>query len=150
MAKPANKLRRPVRFKYDIFLSHNQKDAAWVEKLGALLEQEERGGGRKIKVFFSPWDIEPGQSIPREIARALPASRKIAVVMTTHSVKSAWVELETLITTHIATQERSERLIPLYLRRCEIPTLLSPLSFIDFRKASKFEESFQRLVAVIK
>ncbi|HEX8140642.1 MAG TPA: tetratricopeptide repeat protein [Pyrinomonadaceae bacterium] len=135
---------------YDIFLSHNHAaDEEWTMKLAERLEKED-WRGRKLRVFFSPWDIRPGQSIPLEIERALPRSRKVGLVMSPEAMASAWVELERLVTTYIAVSARQERLIPLYRRTCEIPPLLQLILCVDFRDDSRFEESYRKLLAVIK
>ncbi len=136
-------------YEYDIFLSHNHVDEAWTAKLAERLERED-WLERKLRVFFSPWDIRPGQSIPKEIESALLKSRKVGLILSPEAMNSAWVELERLVTTYIAVSARDERLIPLYRRTCEIPPLLQPILSVDFRDDSDFEESYQRLLAVIK
>jgi tetratricopeptide (TPR) repeat protein len=138
-----------AQYKYDIFLSHNHADEEWTRKLAERLEKEV-WQGRKLRVFFSPWDIRPGQSIPLEIERALPKSRKVGLIMSPEAMASAWVELERLVTTYIAVSARQERLIPLYRRTCEIPALLQPILYLDFRDDAKFEENYRKLIAVIK
>lgn len=140
----------PTSYEYDIFLSHNHAaDEDWVAKLAERLEGED-WRGRKLRVFFSPWDIRPGQSIPKEIESALPKSRKVGLILSPEAMDSAWVELERLVTTYIALSAREERLLPLYRRTCEIPPLLLPILYIDFSDDSRFEESYQNLVAAIK
>ncbi|HEX8131606.1 MAG TPA: TIR domain-containing protein, partial [Pyrinomonadaceae bacterium] len=139
----------PASYEYDIFLSHNHKDQEWTARLAERLEQED-WQGRKIRVFFSPWDIIPGQSIPLEIERALPKSRKVGLIMSPEAIDSAWVELERLVTTHIAVTAREARLIPLLRRACEIPALVQHLLYINFTEDDQFEESYQRLLSVIK
>ncbi|HEX8456232.1 MAG TPA: tetratricopeptide repeat protein [Pyrinomonadaceae bacterium] len=136
-------------YEYDIFLSHNHKEQDWTEKLAERLEQED-WQGRKLSVFFSPWDIRPGQSIPLKIEQGLMKSRKVGLIMSPAAMDSAWVELERLVTTHIALTAREERLIPLLRHDCEIPPLLRPLLPIDFTDDARFEESYQRLLSVIK
>lgn len=138
-----------VTYDYDIFLSHNHNDQEWTTKLAERLEQE-NWQGRKLKVFFSPWDIRPGQSIPKEIEKGLDKSRKVGLIMSPDAMDSAWVELERLVTTHIAVSARDERLIPLHRRDCEIPTLLRPILSIDFRDDTKFEAAYQTLLSVIR
>jgi hypothetical protein len=66
-------------YEYDIFLSHNKIDEEWTGRLAARLEQEEYDG-RKLRVFFSPWHIIPGQSIIQETEQALIKSRKVGLV----------------------------------------------------------------------
>lgn len=136
-------------YEYDIFLSHNHADQDWTTNLAERLEQED-WQGRKLKVFFSPWDIRPGQSIPQRIEQALPKSRKVGLILSPDAMKSAWVELERLVTTYIAVSARDERLIPLYRRDCEIPALLQPILYLDFRDDNKFDESYGTLLSVIK
>jgi hypothetical protein len=67
-------------YEFDIFLSHNHVDEPWVAQLAARLEQEDFQG-RKLRVFFSPWNIRPGQSIPKGIEEGLTKSRKVGLVM---------------------------------------------------------------------
>jgi len=136
-------------YDHDIFLSHNHKDQEWTARLAERLEKE-NWEGRRLKVFFSPWDIRPGQSIPKEVERGLEKSRKVGLIMSPDAIESAWVELERLVTTHIAVTARDERLIPLYLHTTEIPGLLRPILPIDFRNDEDFEDSYQTLLAVIK
>ena len=136
-------------YEYDIFLSHNHADQEWTSKLPERLEREE-WQGRKLKVFFSPWDIRPGQSIPKEIERAIPKSRKVGLILSPDAMNSAWVELERLVTTYIDVTERDERLIPLRRRDCEVPALLKPILPVDFRDDAAFEENYRTLVSVIK
>lgn len=136
-------------YEYDIFLSHNHADEDWTATLAERLEQED-WQGRKLKVFFSPWDIVAGQSIPQRIEEALPKSRKVGLIMSPEAMKSSWVKLERLVTTYIAVSERGERLIPLLRRDCEIPALAKPLVYLDFRDDAQFEENYQRLLTIIK
>jgi len=138
-----------TNYEYDIFLSHNHRDQEWTTKLAERLEQED-WQGRKLKVFFSPWDIRPGQSIPKEIEKALPKSRKVGLVLSPDAMASAWVELERLVTTYIDISERDERLIPLLRKQCGIPALLRPILSIDFTDDKTFESNYQTLLTVIK
>lgn len=136
-------------YEYDIFLSHNHADQEWTTKLAERLEGED-WQGRKLKVFFSPWDIRPGQSIPGKIEKALPKSRKVGLILSPEAVDSAWVELERLVTTYIAVSARDERLVPLYRRDCEIPALLQPILYLDFRDDANFEAAYQTLLSVVR
>lgn len=70
--------------------------------------------------------------------------------MSPEAIASAWVELERLVTTHIAMSAREERLIPLLRRACDIPALVQHLLYIDFTEDDQFDESYQRLLSVIK
>jgi tetratricopeptide (TPR) repeat protein len=136
-------------YEYDIFLSHNRTDEAWTTKLAERLERED-WQGRKLKVFFSPWDIRPGQLIPSEIERALPKSRKVGLVMSPDAMTSVWVALERLVMTYISVSAQQERLLPLYRRDCDIPALIQHIVYIDFRDDTQFETNYQTLLTIIK
>ena len=128
----------PTTFDYDLFISYNQHDAAWAEQLATRLEQEDYQE-RKLKVFFAPWDIKPGESIPERLEYALPRSRKVCLIMSPESAASEWVKVERYVTHHIDIAERQLRLIPLYRRASEIPPFLQHINRIDFQDDAKFE-----------
>src|ERR1041384_4146066 len=110
-------------YKHDLFISYNRTDEAWAELLATRLEQEDYEG-RKLKVFFAPWDIPPGEYITEGLEEALPQSRKVGLVVTPEAMRSEWVKIERLVTAHIDIEEHERRLIPLYRR---LPDKLPPL-----------------------
>jgi TIR domain len=142
-------MKKASKYEYDIFLSHNSADNAWVADLAVRLEQEE-WKGQKLKVFFSSWDIKPGQFFPSKIEEALKGSRKVGIVMSPGGMKSTWVKLERIVATYIAIEERDDRVIPLYRRTCRRPAFLKPIVYIDFREDSKFEESYRVLATILR
>jgi tetratricopeptide (TPR) repeat protein len=137
------------KYEYDVFISYNQNDGSWAEQLATRLEAE-LWQGTKLKVFFAPWDIKPGESILRRLESALPQSRKVCLVMSPDSDDSEWVRMERYITNHIDITERQARLIPLYRRPCEIPPFLQHINRIDFQDDVKFEDGYRVLLATIK
>ncbi|HYP25419.1 MAG TPA: tetratricopeptide repeat protein [Blastocatellia bacterium] len=139
----------PEKFEFDIFLSYNRADEEWTRKLATRLERETHKGG-KLRVFFAPWDIRPGQPFLKIMEEALEKSRKVGIVMSPESLKSDWVELERLGATYISTKEVGDRVIPIYLKDCEPPTFLAQLSRIDFRDASAYEAGYRLLLTVIR
>ena len=138
-----------IDYEYDLFISYNRVDETWAEQLAARLEKES-WQDRKLKVFFAPWDILPGESVDARLEQALEKSRKVGLIMSPESVASEWVNEERYTTHHIDTARRERRLIPLYRRTCEIPPFLKPINRIDFRDDGKFEEGYRLLVATIK
>jgi len=136
-------------FEYDVFISYNQNDEAWAKQLATRLEQEQ-WQGRKLKVFFAPWDIKPGESIPERLEYALPRSRKVCLIMSPESAASEWVKVERYVTHHIDITERQLRLIPLYRRASDIPPFLQQINRIDFQDDAKFEGGYRLLLATIK
>jgi TIR domain-containing protein len=140
-----------IQFQHDIFLSHNKADKEWVRNLAVRIEKEQ-WDGRPLKVFFDEWDIRPGDNIPIMLEQALSASRKIGLVVSPNALSSAWVELERSITLMFDPANRHRRLIPLLLHGADrdIPPLVRPLRYIDFREPKDFGSSFELLLCALR
>jgi tetratricopeptide (TPR) repeat protein len=136
-------------FDYDVFVSYNEKDQTWAENLSVRLERED-WNGRKLKVFFAPWEIRPGESVIERLESALPKSRKVCLIMTPEAHDSVWTTTERYATLHIDITTRQNRLIPLFRRECVIPTFLEQIRRVDFRDDDKFESSYRVLLAAIR
>jgi DNA polymerase III delta prime subunit len=135
---------------YDIFLSHSTADKEWVLKLVERLKLE-KYRGRKLRVFYSPLELRPGQHITNRILEALSRSRYVAIVESPAAFESKYVGLEVDTTLHaILRDKRKGCLIPLFLRECEVPAALEQLCRINFTDPSKFEEGYNKLLAVLK
>jgi|ERR1044072_44899 hypothetical protein len=136
-------------YKYDLFISYNRADEKWAEQLAVRLEREDHRG-HNLKVFFAPWEIRPGESVEERLDRALAESRYVGLILSPESVESQWVKEEWYSTHHINVKRKERRLIPLYLRTCDIPPLLSHLHRIDFRNEDEFDYGIRLLLAVIR
>lgn len=140
------------KYKYDIFLSHSNTDVVWVADLAKRLEKV-RCKGRRLKVFFSPRDIRPGEVITEAMKRGISKSHYIGIVMSPAALRSPFVkhELELALNMILRKKRRKDALIPILLRECKnVPLELKYISRINFTDASKFEVSYKKLVAVIK
>lgn len=137
-----------MTYNFDIFLSHNGADKPWTEKLAYDIECDT--SGRPLKVFFDKWDIKKGSNIPEELERGLSNSRFLGLVMSPQAFKSDWVVLErsTAIMRDPAAKLRT--IVPLYRKSCTIPSILSPLNFIDFRSDNNYDETLQELIDVLR
>ena len=125
-------------FDYDLFLSHNAADKDWTRFLAQAIEADDTGPA--LRVFLDVWYIEPGENIVLALERALKASRRVGLVLSPKASASDWVNSErsTAIYKDPAGQKRT--IIPLLLKDCEIPELLRPLAYIDFRNPNTFGE----------
>ena len=141
----------------DVFLCHTGADKDWTRKLGERIEKEE-WGGRRLSVFFDEWDIEPGDNILLKLNEGLAKSRFVALVMSPEMVRADWPSLELTAILASDPMNRQGRLIPLLLRdadkdakaRIDIPPVLRPFLYIDFRDPKEFERGFARLVAKVR
>src|SRR2546423_973360 len=136
-------------YSYDLFISYNRADEAWARTLATRVEQEE-WRGKKLRVFFAPWDIRPGESVEERLDRALSESRFVGLVLSPESVDSQWVSEEWYSTHHAGMKRKERRLIPLHRRACEIPLFLDHLNRIDFRDDEKFDDGLRLLLVVLR
>lgn len=137
---------KDVRF--DIFLSHNNADKAWTERLATAIEADK--DGPPLKVFFDKWDISPGADIPAELEQGLQLSRYVGLVLSPESLSSSWVSLERSTAIYRDPNARSRHLIPLLRRECRMPDMLARLKYIDFRREQDFETSLIELIDVLR
>jgi tetratricopeptide (TPR) repeat protein len=136
-------------YRYDLFISHNRADEEWARKLATRVEREE-WQGRKLRAFFAPWDIRPGESVDERLDRALSESRFVGLVLSPEAVDSEWVSEEWYSTHHAGMKRKERRIIPLYRRACKIPTFLDHLNRIDFRDDGRFDDGLRLLLAVLR
>ena len=136
-------------YEYDAFVSYNKADVDFAEKLVRRIEKESING-EPIKVFFSEWDIEPGENILLRIEKAEPSSRFIIPIMSPDWLKSDWTTLERVIPVHDDPAGLKARIIPVMQRNCEPPPSMRILRWLDFRTDSNFERESKKLVGRIQ
>jgi hypothetical protein len=132
----------------DIFLSHNNADKPWTEKLATALEADR--SGPPLKVFFDKWDIPHGGDIPAELEEGLQNSRYVGLVLSPESLSSDWVTLERSTAIYRDPSARQRSLIPLLHRTCQIPDMLARLKYIDFRREQDFKEGLDTLLGILR
>jgi hypothetical protein len=132
----------------DLFLSHNNADKPWTERLAAAIEADRTGP--PLKVFFDKWDVPHGGDIPAELEAGLQNSRYVGLVLSPESLSSDWVTLERSTAIHRDPGARQRSLIPLLRRTCDIPDMLARLKYIDFRREQDFNEGLDTLVGILR
>jgi hypothetical protein len=141
----------------DLFLCHSSVDKEWTMALGERIERED-WGGRKLTVFLDAWDIEPGDNILDRLNRGLQLSRHVALVLSPEMVASDWCGLELTSVLAQDPMNRQRRIVPLLLRdrdlrtgeRIDLPPILRPFNYIDFRSEKEFLRGYARLVARVR
>lgn len=141
----------------DLFLCHSSLDKSWVERLAGDIEAEE-WNGRKLTVFLDKWDIDIGDNIVAKINAALAGSRFVGIVMSPEMLGSAWCEAEFSSVLYQDPTNRLKRLVPLRRRdvhlstkeRLQVPPLLGPLNYLDFRNDKDYRKSLARLLAKLR
>lgn len=120
----ANKGKKPS----EVFISHSNRDRAFVTRLVALLRKN------KIRFWYSPKHIIGAAQWHDEIGKALARCDWFVVVLTPRSVDSRWVKKELVYALNSARYE--DRIVPILVRDCEFQRLswtLDQIERIDFR-----------------
>lgn len=112
--------------KYDVFVSHSQKDLHFVQELTQGLEK------RGIRVWYDHGALRAGDSFLRSIEDALEQSRFFVLVISPDYVLGQWSNFEMGVA--LSRSPRFERIIPVYARRVDrkdLPPVIANLAAID-------------------
>lgn len=132
----------------DLFLSHNNADKPWTERLAAAVEADR--SGPPLKVFFDKWDIPHGGDIPAELEEGLQNSKYVGLVLSPEALSSDWMTLERSTAIYRDPRARQRSVIPLLRRTCDLPDMLARLKYIDFRSEQDFNEGLDNLVGILR
>jgi uncharacterized protein YjbI with pentapeptide repeats len=77
----------PIQF-YSCFISYSSRDEEFAERLHAGLQ------ARQVRCWFAPEDLKIGDRFRQRIDEAIRVHDKLLLILTEHSVSSAWVESE--------------------------------------------------------
>jgi tetratricopeptide (TPR) repeat protein len=116
-------------FKHDIFLSHNRAQKDWTRELAIRL----RDAG--FKVWFDEWALRGGEVGSIGMERGLEESRHVALVLSPEFMASEWTDYETQIALLLSPANRDRKLIPILYTKCNLPSRISRLNWIDFSGA---------------
>ncbi|MBI4613507.1 MAG: toll/interleukin-1 receptor domain-containing protein [Planctomycetes bacterium] len=130
--------------RYDAFLSYSSADAAFARSLFERLRQD------GASCFFAEESIPWGENIPPSIEEALDASRHVVILLSSNYVKSGWALIERSSPMMDDPANLERRLLPLFVRDCEIPRFLKPIKYLDCRTRKKFEEAYPKILATLR
>jgi TIR domain len=120
--------RGPLRTsKPDIFISHSSKDKNVASQLSIDLNF------CGIDVWLDQWELQIGQSLPDEIAKAMDDSRYIAILITENYNKSVWTKTEYKKALSREQHENRVVMLPLLFGDAETPDFLEDKIYIDLR-----------------
>ncbi len=129
---------------YDAFISYSHKDGDWVQH--TLLPPLERAG---LRICIDERDFEVGAPSVVNMENAVERSRKTLLVLTPAWVASEWTAFESLL---IQTKDpigRARRILPLLVKRCQLPDRLAIFTYLDLTKPAELDAQMKRLVAAI-
>jgi len=121
-----------------VFISYTHHDQTFAKKLAGELESQ------GMQVWWDFERLQGGQDWQKEIERALKECDFLLVILTPEAVASEWVGNEV---TYASRAQKT--IIPLRLRKCEIPIALIKKQYIDFEKQTQ-NEAIKELIGILK
>ena len=125
----------------DIFLSHSSRDMAAAVKLAITLNF------CAVDVWLDDWELDVGQSLTDEIAKAMETSRYIGILISENYNKTVWTKTE--YKKALAREQKEQRtvMLPLIVGEAQIPDFLEDKIYIDLR--TDFFGGITRLVCMV-
>ena len=111
-----------------IFISHSSIDKPFAHRLIESLEREGH------TCWIDEKQIKVGERIIGKIQEGLKDSDYIALLLSSNSVKSKWVEEEWAVQYWEQVNSGKIILLPVLIEQCEIPKLLTGIKYADFTK----------------
>ncbi len=127
--------------KFDVFLSYSSVDKSWVTDLKEALK------AKGLKVWLDSDEIPPGERFASALEEGLEESKTVVMVVSPEAIASGWVNEEYYRALSLAqSKTESLRLIPVILRDSKLPGFLASRNWVDFRDASTYNKSLERLI----
>ncbi len=123
---------------FDVFLSHNSVDKAWVSQL----KDDLRRYG--LKVWLDKDEIPPGDLFAKALEQGLEDSQAVALIISPAAMASGWVEKEYYRALSLTNQ--ALRLVPVILRQAEVPGFIQSYNWVDFRDEGQYAQNVWKLV----
>jgi hypothetical protein len=119
-------VRPPKNQATKVFISYAHKDKTFAKKLAGELE------GQGMKVWWDFETLKGGQDWQKEIERGIKQCDFFLVTLTPDAITSEWVGNEI---TYASLAQKT--IIPLHLKKCDIPIGLIKKHYIDFEKQTQ-------------
>jgi hypothetical protein len=124
----------------NLFISHSSHDKNFVNRLASDLKNY------NIGVWIDSWEINVGDSIFEKIETGLQENDYLGIVLSPTSIKSNWVRKELSVALMKELRNKSIKILPILLKTCEIPALISDKKYADFRES--YEKGLNGLLKV--
>jgi tetratricopeptide (TPR) repeat protein len=124
-----------------VFISYSHKDKEWV--INWLLPGLERAG---IKVHIDLRDFKIGLPALVNMENAIKECDKTILVLSPHWLESEWTNFEALMLQTKDPAGLKGSILPLMLKKCELPERLSIFTYANFMEENKRESELSRLL----
>jgi tetratricopeptide (TPR) repeat protein len=109
----------------DFFISYNKADKKWAEWIAWTLEES------GYTVVFQVWDFRPGQNFVLRMQEAAIGTEKTIAVLSEDYLNAEFTQPEWADAFKRDPQGKQRILIPVRVKECNPPGLLSPTIYID-------------------
>jgi hypothetical protein len=123
-----------------IFLSHTHADKQFARKLAKDLRKSGHA------VWLDEAEINVGDSLIEKIREALDQVDYVAAILSPDSVKSKWVTRELDIASNREIDEKRVVVLPLLIKKVELPGFLKGKLYGDFTDPDRYDEKFSLLL----
>ena len=124
-----------------VFLSHTARDKPFVRRLATDLVV---AGAR---VWIDEAEIGIGDSLISKISEGIDNTDYLAVILSTASVGSEWVQRELDVALNQEIQGRRVKVLPLLLENCPLPAFLLGKKYADFTDPDNYVSSLGEVLA---
>jgi internalin A len=121
-----------------VFISYAHKDKSFAKKLAGELE------GQGMKVWWDFDSLKGGQDWQKEIERGIKQCDFFLIALTPDAVASEWVGNEILYASNA-----QKTIIPLHLKKCEVPIGLIKKQWVDFENQTQ-KAAIKELLGILK
>jgi TIR domain-containing protein len=134
---PATKSRR-----FGVFLSQSQDDRGPADRIAGELRQI------GLPVWYAPWSIKAGESIPGKVNEALEQNNMMVVLLSPRSVSSRWVKMEWESALAATYAGEDMTVVPVLIDPVQVPAILLGIRRIDMTPG-RFEAGFAELTQLL-
>lgn len=134
-----------IRFDEDaVFISYSPEDIDWAED--ELRPRLEKSG---VKVITGE-DFASGVTISLNRERAIVDTRRTIVVLSPEWVANSWNSFEADMLLHLDPKADKRKLLPVLLRKTEIPPRIARLTLRDLTNKKRYESRLAQLIRDIE
>lgn len=126
-----------------VFISYSWKDKAFARKFA---EELEKAG---VDVWLDDFGLRVGDSLMSRISGAIRQSEYVAIILSSASVSSHWVEHELKLAMNQEIAENKIKVLPVLIEKCTIPDYLVDKVHADFTDPKTFAKAFRRFLESI-
>lgn len=126
----------------NVFISYSSRDKELVEVIANRLEMDGH------RVSLDSILMKPGDNVSRKIHDGLEQADVVLFVVSLNSLRSEWGQREFVAISLQQLSEQRQRVIPIRLDHCEVPSYLIDRLYIDF--ADDFQNGLKKLSDALK